>query len=356
MSNPENALAKIPLFERETSSISLPDLVWNSIDYLEEAVEEKTKLKNVWLFDWSTTSENKRYFALRSFSTGIVPLLKPITGLEYMFNVAELNPKTGRVTLNDKFKATHFTVPEWPDFPSWSVEEQAEKQALVKAIGDPYFDFVKKSYILATDCRGYTLSDGRRLNLDKVSNREDQKINLKAIFKTGVIEGAVGVAVGHRKPFQASEYGSDMWSYCWSQIRNFHEASQGIKVYLNPISDEKIDEYIASYYEEICKSGWVLNTLGEWCQKQHAIKRFELEDLEHPGTFREVTFAEAAPVIAGYPVELIQKLLNEHYPNGNYSDNPVELRGQLRDVYFFLIAIWEQLTGRNYFKAKDNAE
>jgi hypothetical protein len=338
MSKQERGLAKLPLLKtEEASSIKLTDLISKTIDFLKNVEKGKAFFDNgPWIFNWSTTSDNKRYFALQSFSTGVIPILKPTSGLEDIFGVAELSAKDGRIAAGDELKQLTFEVPEIADFRLWPVKRQVEIQALVKAIGDPSPHNTEiHTYIMATDCRGcITLPDGKH-HLDKTKVKEEQKTTLRKIFNAGVIEGAVGVAIGHREPFQREEHG-DEWTYRWSQRHNFHTATQEVKVYLIPISDEKIDEYIAKHYDEICKSGWVLNVLGKWCREQHLVKSFELENIEDPGTFREATFAEAAPVIAGYPVELIQKLLKKTYPKGNYSDNQPELKKKLHNVARFL--------------------
>ncbi len=309
--------------EREKFAIFRPDsdlqkIKLQNVVLLEHVLSGEYEFPLIpYVFWYTSGSPRKKRVALEATELGLITIL-PYQPPYSIHRPPERNPQTGDVEEKDRLAALSLalghgypTTEEMRDFPTWSVAKQAEVQALEKFMYDPNLG-CRCFHAVTTDVRGQiTLSDGRLYNLNKTEDPKDQLAVLEAIFQSGMIEGAVGVAVGHVDSDDILP-GLDRWLQSPS---HFSTASQRVRVALKPTSPEQIFDYIVKSQPQILASGWVLDVLGTG---REFVKQYFIEDLERPGKFIEVNYNQAYPVIAGYPVDLIRKLLEKKYPLGNY--------------------------------------
>lgn len=259
-----------------------------------------------YVFRFSTGSANKKTAALtpETLANGLIPrLVEP----DPVVHAIEINPKTGTLRPKDygdayfagftpgEFQATHFQT--------LSSAQQAERLAFLKAWSDPYAQV--GDLVVATDVTG-KVGD---LTLTKEVNPRIIRENLEKINQIGIVDAAVGCAVGIiRETPVIARVPSD-----------FAHGNVRLRIHLREMSALEIDQYLQEGLEEIKISGWTVNVLGPICQKMELVEQIEIETADGFQPIGPEDHEKIYQIIAGYPAELIHSLFERQFPNGKVS-------------------------------------
>lgn len=254
---------------------------------------------------YSTGSLPKLLAALKSIPEGIVPVLRIEEPMPF-YRTPEIDPLTGKVESGDELSVAVLRgeFPTGQGFTELPVNKQAELLARFKALYDPNVDPASElPYVYATDVRGRAGD----YPLTKTDDAERQKTSLLAIQAAGVIEGAIGIAVG--KITHGETPGIER-ARDWNDIVT---ASMQIRIHID-MPDGQIERYIGEHQADIRQSGLVVDVLKPPAQQW--VKRLELDN---GGSFEQVSFEAIKETIGGYPRALLLELLKKRYPGGNFT-------------------------------------
>lgn len=255
---------------------------------------------------YSTGSLYKQQAALRAIPKGIVPIL-PVTEPLPFYRTPEIDPLTGEVEVGDEMSIVVLRkeFPTGKGFTEYPLHEQAELLARLKVLYDWNVDPTSElPYVYTTDVRG-RVGD---YPLTKTGDTKRQYASLQAIQKIGVIDGAVGIAIGKitRGEIPGIERLHDR--------KDVVAASKRIRIHID-MKDDQIERYIREHQADIRHSGFVLDILQpparQWAKKL---------ELYNGDNFEPVSFDAVEEIIGGYPRDLLLSLLKKNYPNGNLTE------------------------------------
>ena len=302
-----------------------------------------------WVGVYSSGSRYKQAVALEAIPLGIVPIISPVEPLKF-FRFPEWDPLTGDLEPEDiagadtlaDFLGTTVAGLRSSAFKELPLSKQAEAQALFKALFD--FNVYPDAcpYVWATDIRAKTGD----YPLQKEQDPRRQRATLLKIADEGIIDLAVGVAIGRIVHFEEDPLGlkPGVGLIRGVDAKNFVRASQELRLTVK-MNKDQVEEYLARAKTEIPCSGLVLDVLGPTCQEMSLVTKIEIK---RDGSFQEVPLETVKDIIAGYPKDLLLRMLREKYPGGNYKENKAELKKELFIARARLYDLYHRLTGEDY--------